>query len=471
MYFKGELIMSDRTYIRQAMRDSALQGTKVQVMGWIRTNRTGKNVCFIELNDGTTLKGMQLVYNADLANFDAVSKLITGSSISATGSLDASQGKGQSVELQVESLEILGECDPSFPLQKKRHSFEYLRNIAHLRPRTNTYGAVFRVRSRLAFAVNQFFVDRGFVCVHTPIITGSDCEGAGEMFRVTTLDPQNAASTEEGGVDWSKDFFARQTNLTVSGQLSAEMFALALSDVYTFGPTFRAENSNTTRHACEFWMIEPEIAFADLAADCRLAQDFVQYVIKDVLEHCEEDIAFFSQWVSKGLKERLEHVANTDFVTVSYTEAIDLLAASGEKFDYLPKWGVDLQTEHERWLTEKHFKKPVFVIDYPRDIKPFYMRQNEDGKTVAAMDLLVPSVGELIGGSQREERLDKLTKRLEEMGLPEEDYAWYLDSRRFGSVKHAGFGLGFERLVMYVTGMENIRDVIPFPRTPKSCNF
>jgi asparaginyl-tRNA synthetase len=458
--------------IKQAMEDRALVGSSVLLKGWVRTNRAGKHVGFIELNDGSTLKGIQLVYAADAVdNYEAIGKWLTGTCIQAEGTLVESQGKGQTVELQADCITLIGACDDSFPLQKKRHSFEYLRTIAHLRPRTNTYGAVFRVRNRIASAIHRFFQERGFLWVHTPIITGSDCEGAGEMFRVTTLPPENPPKRDTGEVDWEKDFFGRQTNLTVSGQLSGEMFALALSNIYTFGPTFRAENSNTTRHASEFWMIEPEMAFYDLKDNCQLAQDFMQFIFRDVLENCQEDMAFFNQWVQKGLIERLELVASSDFETLTYTEAVSRLEKSGENFEHQPAWGRDLQTEHERWLTEKHVGRPVFVVDYPRDIKAFYMRQNDDEKTVAAVDLLVPGVGEIIGGSQREERLDVLVSRIKEMGLEEQDYWWYLDSRRYGSAPHAGFGLGFERAIMYVTGMENIRDVIPFPRTPDNCDF
>lgn len=463
--------MASWTTIRKAKEDGTLKGTALQLKGWVRTNRKGKQVGFIELNDGSTLKGIQLVYAAELDNYDEIGHWLTGCCVQAEGQLVESQGKGQEVELQVSSLELIGACDDSFPLQKKRHSFEYLRTIAHLRPRTNTYGAVFRVRNRISSAIHRFYQERGFLWVHTPIITGSDCEGAGEMFRVTTLPPETPPKTEQGGIDWERDFFGRQTNLTVSGQLTGEMFALALSNIYTFGPTFRAENSNTTRHVSEFWMIEPEMAFYDLEANCRLAQDFMQFIIRDVLDNCAEDMAFFNQWVQKGLLERLEHVATCDFETLSYTEAVKRLGASGEKFEHPTAWGSDLQTEHERWLTDKHVGRPVFVVDYPKDIKAFYMRQNDDGKTVGAMDLLVPGVGEIIGGSQREERLDLLVSRIREMDLDEKDYWWYLDSRRYGTAPHSGFGLGFERAIMYVTGMENIRDVIPFPRTPGNCEF
>ncbi|MFA7331847.1 MAG: asparagine--tRNA ligase [Candidatus Delongbacteria bacterium] len=464
--------MQGRITIKDALLHPEHVGQTITVMGWVRTNRAGKAVSFIELNDGSCLKGLQVVYSAEsLPDYEAVARILTGACLKVTGVLVASQGQGQSVELQAAGVELLGECDAGFPLQKKRHSFEYLRTIAHLRPRTNTFGAVFRVRHRLAFAIHQFFHERGFVWVHTPIITGSDCEGAGEMFRVSTLSPTDPPRTEAGEVDWSQDFFGHQTNLTVSGQLSGEMFALALGNIYTFGPTFRAENSNTTRHASEFWMIEPEMAFHDLADNARLAQDFLQYIIRAVLMDCAEDMAFFDQWVKKGLVERLENVAACAFETIPYTEAVRLLENSGQAFQFPVKWGIDLQTEHERWLTETHVGRPVFVTDYPKEIKAFYMRQNDDGKTVAAMDLLVPGVGEIIGGSQREERHERLLARIKEMGLHEQDYWWYLESRRFGSAPHSGFGLGFERAIMYITGMENIRDVVPFPRTPGNCDF
>jgi len=464
--------MQGRIPIKETLQSPQLLDTHVIVMGWVRTNRAGKAVSFIELNDGSCLKGLQVVYGAEgLTNYDDVSRLLTGACLRVAGRLVASQGQGQSVELQASEVETLGACDAAFPLQKKRHSFEYLRTIAHLRPRTNTFGAVFRVRHRLAFAIHQFFHQRGFVWVHTPIITGSDCEGAGEMFRVSTLSPTEPPRTEAGEVDWGRDFFGRQTNLTVSGQLTGEMFALALGNIYTFGPTFRAENSNTTRHASEFWMIEPEMAFHDLSDNARLAQEFLQFIIRAVLEDCPEDMAFFDQWIQKGLIQRLEGVASSDFETLTYTEAVRLLEHSGQDFQFPVKWGIDLQTEHERWLTESHVGRPVFIVDYPRDIKAFYMRQNDDGRTVAAMDLLVPGVGEIIGGSQREERHERLLARINEMGLHEEDYWWYLESRRFGTAPHAGFGLGFERAIMYITGMENIRDVVPFPRTPGTCDF
>ncbi len=464
--------MSATYRIQRLLKAADLVGSRVVTQGWIRTNRSGKSVSFIELNDGSCLAGIQVVYGAEsIDNHAEVSRLLTGSCVEIGGSLVKSQGRGQTVEIQAEEIRIVGACDTEYPLQKKRHSFEFLRGIAHLRARTNTFGAVFRVRNRVSYAVHRFFNERGFVWIHTPIITGSDCEGAGEMFRVTCLDPLSPPTGDDGRVDFSRDFFGRSTNLTVSGQLTGEMFALALGLIYTFGPTFRAENSNTTRHASEFWMIEPEMAFYDLADDCRLAQDFIRYIIRDVLDNCGEDVDFFDRWIRKGLRERLEHVAASEFESMSYDEATRILQASGERFEFPVRWGAELQTEHERWLTEKHVGKPLFIVDYPKEAKAFYMRQNDDGRTVAAMDLLVAGVGEIIGGSQREERHDLLRERIREMGLPVENYWWYLESRRFGTAPHSGFGLGFERTIMYITGMENIRDVIPFPRTPGNCEF
>ena len=441
------------------------------VAGWVRTVRDSKTFGFIELNDGTFFKSLQIVFDEQLDNFKEIAKLGVGSAIIVTGELVLTPNQKQPFELKATKVEVEGESPSEYPLQKKRHSFEFLRQIAYLRPRTNTFGAVFRVRSLAAYAIHKFFQDRNFVYVHTPLITASDCEGAGEMFRVTTLDPINPPKTKEGEVDYKEDFFGKMANLTVSGQLSAETYAMAFRDVYTFGPTFRAEKSNTPRHAAEFWMIEPEIAFADLEDDMRLAEDMVKYVIRYVLEHAPEEMTFFNQFIDKGILDRLNHVANSDFGRVTYTEAVKILETCGKEFEYPVFWGCDLQTEHERYLTEEHFKKPVFVTDYPKEIKAFYMRMNEDNKTVAAMDLLVPGIGELIGGSQREERLDVLVERMAELGLNEEDYWWYLDLRRFGGTRHAGFGLGFERLVMYLTGMSNIRDVIPFPRTTGSAEF
>lgn len=451
-------------------KDMEKEGT-LTVAGWVRTVRDSKTFGFIELNDGTFFKSLQIVFEEHLENFKEIAKLGVGSAIIVTGELVLTPNQKQPFELKATKIEVEGESPSDYPLQKKRHSFEFLRQIAYLRPRTNTFGGVFRVRSLAAYAIHKFFQDRSFVYVHTPLITASDAEGAGEMFRVTTLDPSNPPKTEEGEVNFKEDFFGKMANLTVSGQLSAETYAMAFRDVYTFGPTFRAEKSNTPRHAAEFWMIEPEIAFADLEDDMRLAEDMVKYVIRYILEHAPEEMAFFNQFIDKGILDRLNHVVNSDFGRVTYTEAVKILETCGKEFEYPVFWGCDLQTEHERYLTEEHFKKPVFVTDYPKEIKAFYMRMNEDNKTVAAMDLLVPGIGELIGGSQREERLDVLLERMSELGLNEEDYWWYLDLRRFGGTRHAGFGLGFERLVMYLTGMTNIRDVIPFPRTTGSAEF
>jgi asparaginyl-tRNA synthetase len=445
--------------------------TEVTLSGWVRTSRTSKSFGFIELNDGTHFKNIQVVFEENLNNFDELTKISLGSSINVNGKLIKSPGEKQPFEISASSIEITGICEPDFPLQKKRHNNEYLRTIAYLRPRTNLFRAVFKVRSLVAFAIHKFFTEKNFVYVHTPIITGSDCEGAGEMFQVTTLDLDKLPRTEDGKIDYSKDFFGKQTNLTVSGQLAVENFCMAFRNVYTFGPTFRAERSNTQRHASEFWMIEPEMAFSDLNDNMDVAEEMVKYLIRYVLENAPEEMEFFNQWVDKGLLERLNFLLNSDFGRVTYTEAMEALIKSGKQFDYKPEWGIDLQTEHERYLTEEVYKRPVFLTNYPKDIKAFYMRMNDDGKTVAAMDLLVPGVGEIIGGSQREERLEMLEKRISEMGLRKEDYWWYLDLRRFGTNKHCGFGLGFERMVMYMTGVENIRDVIPFPRTPKNAEF
>ena len=439
--------------------------------GWIRTSRISKNFGFIELNDGSFFKNMQVVLDDKLENFKDIGKLPISSSILVEGKLVATEGAKQPVEIHATKVVVEGESDNSYPLQKKRHTVEYLRTIAHLRPRSNMFSAVFRVRSVAAYAVHKFFQERNFVYSHSPIITGSDCEGAGEMFRITTLDLDNVPKTEEGKIDYSEDFFGKEANLTVSGQLNAEIMALAFRNVYTFGPTFRAENSYTGRHASEFWMIEPEIAFADLEDNMELAEDMVKYIINYVLEHCPEEMEFFNAFVDKGLLERLHNIVSSDFVRITYTKAVELLLESGQKFEYPVEWGMDLQTEHERYITEQIFNAPVFVTDYPKDIKAFYMRLNEDGKTVRAMDLLVPGVGEIIGGSQREEREDVLLERIEEFGLNKEDYWWYLELRKFGTATHSGFGLGFERMIMYLTGMSNIRDVIPFPRTPKNCEF
>ncbi|MGE5677720.1 MAG: asparagine--tRNA ligase [Pseudomonadota bacterium] len=444
---------------------------KIEVSGWVKTERTSKNFGFIELNDGSFFKNLQVVFEEGLENFNDIAKLSVGSAISVEGILVESPGAKQPFELKAEKIIIEGLSTPDYPLQKKSHSFEFLRTIAHLRPRTNTFAAVFRIRSLVAYAIHRFFQDQGFVYVHAPIITGSDAEGAGEMFRVTTLDMENPPRTEDGKIDYSKDFFTKSTNLTVSGQLNVETFCMAFRNVYTFGPTFRAENSNTARHAAEFWMIEPEIAFAELSDNMELAENMVKYIINYVLENAPEEMEFFNKFIDNTLLDRLNNIVNSDFGVVTYTEAVDILMNSGVKFEYPVKWGTDLQTEHERYLTEQVYKKPVFVTNYPKEIKAFYMRINDDNKTVAAMDLLVPGVGEIIGGSQREERLDVLEKKMDEMGLNKEDYWWYLDIRKYGGVKHAGYGLGFERIIMYITGISNIRDVVPFPRTVKSADF
>ena len=444
---------------------------EVTISGWVRTIRSSKNVGFIEINDGSFFKNIQVVFDSSLENFAEIGKLAISSSIKVEGLLVETPNSKQPFEIQAKAVTIEGMSNSDYPLQKKRHTLEYLRTIAHLRPRSNTFSAVFRVRSVAAHAIHKFFQDRGFVYVHTPIITSSDCEGAGEMFRVTTLDMKNPPVTEEGKIDYSNDFFGKEASLTVSGQLEGEIFALAFRNIYTFGPTFRAENSNTARHASEFWMIEPEIAFAELVDNMALAEDMIKYVINDVLENAPEEIEFFNSFIDKGLLDRLNNIVNSDFERVTYTKAIEILQSSGHKFDYPVEWGMDLQTEHERYITEKVFNKPVFVTDYPAEIKAFYMRLNEDNKTVAAMDLLVPGVGEIIGGSQREERHDVLVEKIEKMGLSKEDYWWYLELRKYGETKHSGFGLGFERLIMYLTGMANIRDVLPFPRTPGSAEF
>lgn len=443
----------------------------VKVGGWLRSVRDSKTFGFLVLHDGTFFETLQVVYHDKMDNFAEISKLNVGAAVIVTGTLVATPQAKQPFEIQADTVEVEGNSAPDYPLQKKRHSFEYLRTISHLRPRTNTFQAVFRVRSLIAYAIHQYFQERDFVYVHTPIITGSDCEGAGEMFRVTTLDMENLPKTEQGGIDYSKDFFGKETNLTVSGQLNGETYAMAFRKIYTFGPTFRAENSNTTRHAAEFWMIEPEMAFADLEDDMRLAEGMLKYIIRYVMEHAPEEMAFFNQFVDKGLLERLQGVVNSDFAHVTYTEAIEILQKQNDRFDYKVSWGCDLQTEHERYLTEEEFKRPVFVTDYPKEIKAFYMKLNEDGKTVAAMDCLVPGIGEIIGGSQREDNYEVLKNRMKELGLKEEDYDFYLDLRKYGSARHAGFGLGFERCVMYLTGMGNIRDVVPFPRTVNNCEL
>lgn len=451
-------------------------GKEITVSGWIRNIRISKNFGFIELNDGTFFKNLQIVIESDkLDNFAELSKLNIAAAITATGTLVLTPDAKQPFELKAENVVIDGESTPDYPLQKKRHSFEYLRTVAHLRPRTNTFSAVFRVRSMIAYAIHQFFQKRGFVYVHTPIITASDCEGAGEMFQVTTLDLNNVPKNDDGTVDYSQDFFGKQANLTVSGQLNVETYCMAFRNVYTFGPTFRAENSNTTRHAAEFWMIEPEIAFADLKDDMELAEDMLKYIINYCLENAPEEMQFFNQFIDKELLDRLNHVVNSEFAHVTYTEAVNILIedskAGNVKFDNKVEWGCDLQTEHERYLTEQVFKRPLFVTDYPKEIKAFYMKLNDDQKTVAAMDLLVPGIGEIIGGSQREENYDVLVERMKELGLKEEDYNFYLDLRRYGTNKHAGFGLGFERAVMYITGVSNIRDVLPFPRTVGTAEY
>jgi asparaginyl-tRNA synthetase len=443
----------------------------ILVQGWVRTRRDSKTFSFIELNDGSSLRNLQIIARDSLPNYAEVQRLATGASIKVRGELVASQGKGQNWEVVAQNIEIIGGADDSYPLQKKGHTPEFLREIAHLRPRSNLFGCVFRVRSRLAFAIHQFFQERGFVYVHTPIITGSDCEGAGELFRVTTIDAKNPPRDRDGNVDYAKDFFARSTYLTVSGQLEAEAFASALSKVYTFGPTFRAENSNTSRHVNEFWMIEPEMAFCDLHGDMDLAEEIVKYLIRDIREHCADDLELFAKFVDKELVARLDFVLERPFQRISYTEAVDLLSKSGEKFEFPVSYGLNLQSEHERWLTEKHFKSPVTVFNYPKEIKPFYMRLNDDGKTVTAMDLLVPGIGEIVGGSQREERLEVLEENMRRHKMDPADYKWYLDLRRYGTVPHSGFGLGFERMLMFVTGVSNIRDVIPFARTPGSAEF
>jgi asparaginyl-tRNA synthetase len=461
-----------RSKIKSLFQDAPIQ-TRVVVKGWVRTKRESKTFSFLELNDGSTIRNLQIVADAGMPGYDEViRKISTGACIAATGILVASQGKGQSVELQAESLEVYGTADPeTYPLQKKGHSLEFLREIAHLRVRTNTFGAVYRLRNAMAYGIHQFFQEKGFYYVHTPIITGSDTEGAGEMFSVTTLNLKNIPLQENGAIDFASDFFEKHTHLTVSGQLNGETAALALSDIYTFGPTFRAENSNTGRHLAEFWMIEPEMAFYDLNDNADLAEEFLKYLISYAFQTCQEDLEFLNKMYDNELISRLQFVLNNPFKRLTYTEAIDILTTCGKKFEFPVGWGTDLQSEHERYLVEQHFKCPVILTDYPRDIKAFYMRANEDGKTVRAMDVLFPGIGEIIGGSQREERLEALEKRIAEMQLPAEEYSWYLDTRRYGSAPHSGFGLGFERLLLFVTGMANIRDVIPFPRTPGNASF
>jgi asparaginyl-tRNA synthetase len=443
----------------------------VEVYGWIRTRRDSKGFSFIEMNDGSCLGNLQVIADEACPGYDRIHDFTTGSAVRLAGELVESQGKGQRWEVKAAEIELIGQAEESYPLQKKRHSPEYMREISHLRPRANLYGAIFRVRSRLSYAIHQFFQEKGFLYVHTPLITASDCEGAGEMFRVSTLDPTNPPKDDDGAIDYEQDFFGRPTYLTVSGQLEAEIFALSHSNVYTFGPTFRAENSNTSRHASEFWMIEPEMAFCDIQGDMDLAEAFIKYLIADIMENCAEDLAMFGRFVDKGLLERLKFVQERPFERITYTDAVELLQESGTKFDYPVEYGTNLQSEHERWLTETHFQRPVTVYNYPKEIKPFYMRQNDDDKTVAAMDVLVPGIGEIIGGSQREERLDRLDAAMAHHELSKEDYWWYRELRKYGTAPHAGFGLGFERMLMFVTGVSNIRDVIPFFRTPGNAEF
>ena len=464
--------MEKLTTIREIFKQREdFYNTEVTIGGWVRSVRNSKTFGFIVVNDGSFFETLQVVYSDQLENFVEIEKLNVGAAIIVRGNLIPTPEAKQPFEIQATEISIEGESTPDYPLQKKRHTFEYLRTISHLRPRTNAFQATFRVRSLAAYAIHQFFQERNFVYVNTPLITGSDCEGAGEMFQVTTLDLNNLPKTEDGQIDYSKDFFGKPTNLTVSGQLNGETYAMAFRDIYTFGPTFRAENSNTTRHAAEFWMIEPEMAFADLSDDMDVAEAMLKYVINYVLENAPEEMQFFNSFVDKGLIERLQHVANADFGRVTYTEAVEILKKHNDRFDYKVEWGCDLQTEHERFLTEEVYKKPIFLTDYPKDIKAFYMKLNDDGKTVAACDCLVPGIGEIIGGSQREDDLEKLSARMDELGLNKEDYGFYLDLRRYGSVRHAGFGLGFERCVMYLTGMGNIRDVIPFSRTVNNCEL
>lgn len=465
-------MMEQLTPVRSLFEDTKrFDGKTVKVGGWVRNLRASKNFGFINLSDGTYFSQVQVVFGAELANFQEISKLNISAAVIVTGTLVVTPDAKQPFEIQASEISVEGPSTPDFPIQPKRHSMEFLRTLPHLRVRTNTFQAVFRVRSIIAYAIHKFFQERSFVYVHTPLITGSDCEGAGEMFQVTTLDLNNPPRLEDGSIDYSEDFFGKETNLTVSGQLNGEAFAQAFRNIYTFGPTFRAENSNTTRHAAEFWMIEPEMAFADLSDDMRVAEDMIKFVISYVLENAPEEMAFFNQFVDKGLLDRLNHVMTSEFGHVTYTEAVKLLEQHNDKFDYKVFWGCDLQTEHERYLTEQIFKRPVFVTDYPKEIKAFYMRQNDDGKTVAAADCLVPGIGEIIGGSQREERLDVLEARIQELGMNPEDYWWYCDLRRYGSCRHAGFGLGFERMVMYLTGISNIRDVELHPRTVGNAEF
>src|SRR3954454_7280345 len=462
--------MLQATSVKEALASTASRD-EIVAQGWVRTRRDSKSFSFIELNDGSSLRNLQIIAQDSLPNYADVQRLQTGASIRVRGKLVPSQGKGQKWEVAADELAVIGASDDSYPLQKKGHTPEFLREISHLRPRSNLFGAVFRVRSRLAYAIHSFFQERGFVYVHTPIITGSDCEGAGELFRVTAIDAANPPRRADGSVDYAQDFFARSTYLTVSGQLEGEAFACALSKIYTFGPTFRAENSNTSRHANEFWMIEPEMAFTDLEGNMNLAEEIVKYLIRDIRSNCPDELGLFSKFVDKELVDRLEFVVERPFQRITYTDAVDLLKDSGQKFEFPVEYGLNLQSEHERWLTEQHFKCPVTVYNYPKEIKPFYMRLNDDGKTVCAMDLLVPGIGEIVGGSQREERLDVLEDNMRRHKMNPADYKWYLDLRRYGTVPHAGFGLGFERMLMFVTGVSNIRDVIPFARTPGSAEF
>ena len=462
----------DLVTVRELYKNrEAYLGKEVSIGGWVRSVRASKAFGFIVVSDGTYFETLQVVYHDNMANFAEISKLNVGAAIIVKGTLVATPEAKQPFEIQAAEVTVEGPSAPDYPLQKKRHTLEYLRTITHLRPRTNTFQAVFRVRSMIAYAIHQYFQERDFVYVHTPLITGSDCEGAGEMFQVTTMDLNNVPKNEDGSVDYTQDFFGKPTNLTVSGQLNGETYAMAFRNIYTFGPTFRAENSNTTRHAAEFWMIEPEMAFADLDDNMEVAEGMLKYVIRYVLEHAPEEMAFFNNFIDKGLLDRLNNVVNSEFGRITYTDAVKILEEHNDQFDYKVSWGCDLQTEHERFLTEQIFKKPVFVTDYPKEIKAFYMKMNPDGKTVAAVDCLVPGIGEIIGGSQREDDLEKLSARMKELGLKEEDYSFYLDLRKYGSARHAGFGLGFERCVMYLTGMGNIRDVIPFPRTVGNCDL
>jgi asparaginyl-tRNA synthetase len=463
--------MMKRIKIKKLL-SSPMPGTDVLVKGWVRTKRGNKNIVFIALNDGSTIKNIQVVVEAASFDENLLKDISTGACIAVTGKLVESQGQGQNIEINASTIELYGKSDAeTYPLQKKGHSMEFLRENAHLRFRTNTFGAVFRIRHAMAFAIHKYFNDKGFFYLHTPIITGSDCEGAGEMFHVTTMDLKNIPRNEDGSVDFKNDFFGKETNLTVSGQLEGELGALALGEIYTFGPTFRAENSNTPRHLAEFWMIEPEMSFYDLNDNMDLAEEFVKYLIRYALDNCHEDLEFLNNMIDKALIERLKFVLENEFVRITYTEAVSILSASGKKWEYQVGWGRDLQAEHERYLVEEHFKRPVILTDYPKEIKAFYMKQNDDGKTVRAMDVLFPGIGEIIGGSQREDQYDRLLARIKEMKLPEKDLVWYLDSRKFGTAPHSGFGLGFERLILFVTGMSNIRDVIPFPRTPKNAEF